>query len=51
MSTFIGFCSGWIPQLRPHLPRDKPKIIRALEVRLETGKPLTEHLQASRANR
>jgi tRNA dimethylallyltransferase len=24
--------------------RDKPKIIRALEVRLETGKPLTEHL-------
>jgi len=25
--------------------RDKPKIIRALEVRLETGKPLTEHLQ------
>jgi tRNA dimethylallyltransferase len=26
--------------------RDKPKIIRALEVRLETGKPLTEHLKA-----
>jgi tRNA dimethylallyltransferase len=25
-------------------PRDKPKIIRALEVRLETGKPLSEHL-------
>lgn len=25
--------------------RDKPKIIRALEVRLETGKPLTEHLR------
>jgi tRNA dimethylallyltransferase len=25
--------------------RDKPKIIRALEVRLETGKPLTEHLK------
>ena len=24
--------------------RDKPKIIRALEVRLETGKPLSEHL-------
>src|SRR5262249_12656580 len=27
------------------MPRDKPKIIRALEVRLQTGKPLTEHLQ------
>lgn len=26
------------------MPRDKPKIIRALEVRLETGKPLSEHL-------
>jgi tRNA dimethylallyltransferase len=26
-------------------PRDKPKIIRAVEVRLETGKPLTEHLK------
>src|SRR5262249_40509291 len=26
------------------MPRDKPKIIRALEVRLETGKPLTRHL-------
>jgi tRNA dimethylallyltransferase len=26
--------------------RDKPKIIRALEVRLETGKPLTEHLKS-----
>jgi tRNA dimethylallyltransferase len=26
--------------------RDKPKIIRALEVRLESGKPLTAHLQA-----
>ena len=25
--------------------RDKPKIVRALEVRLETGKPLTEYLQ------
>ena len=25
--------------------RDRPKIIRALEVRLETGRPLTEHLQ------
>ena len=25
--------------------RDKPKIIRALEVRLETGKALSEHLQ------
>jgi tRNA dimethylallyltransferase len=25
--------------------RDKPKIIRALEVRLETGKPLSEHLK------
>jgi tRNA dimethylallyltransferase len=25
--------------------RDKPKIIRALEVRLETGKALTQHLQ------
>jgi tRNA dimethylallyltransferase len=24
--------------------RDKPKVIRALEVRLETGKPLTQHL-------
>src|SRR5262249_27489230 len=28
------------------MPRDKPKVIRALEVRLQTGKPLTEHLQA-----
>jgi tRNA dimethylallyltransferase len=27
-------------------PRDKPKIIRALEVRLETGKALSEHLSA-----
>lgn len=27
------------------MPRDKPKIIRALEVKLETGKALTEHLQ------
>jgi len=27
------------------MPRDKPKIIRALEVRLQTGKALTEHLQ------
>ena len=26
--------------------RDKPKIIRAIEVRLETGKPLSEHLRA-----
>ena len=26
------------------MPRDKPKIIRALEVRLETGKSLTRHL-------
>ena len=25
--------------------RDKPKVIRALEVRLETGKPLSQHLQ------
>ena len=25
--------------------RDKPKVIRALEVRLETGKPLTAHLK------
>src|SRR5205823_645284 len=25
--------------------RDKPKVIRALEVRLETGKALSEHLQ------
>ena len=25
--------------------RDKPKIIRALEVRLQTGRPLTEHLK------
>lgn len=25
--------------------RDKPKIIRALEVRLETGKPLSQHLK------
>jgi tRNA dimethylallyltransferase len=25
--------------------RDKPKIIRALEVRLETGKPLSQHLE------
>jgi len=25
--------------------RDKPKVIRALEVRLETGKPLSEHLR------
>lgn len=27
-------------------PRDKPKVVRALEVRLETGKKLTEHLHA-----
>jgi tRNA dimethylallyltransferase len=27
------------------MPRDKQKIIRALEVRLETGKPLTSHLK------
>jgi tRNA dimethylallyltransferase len=27
--------------------RDKPKVIRALEVRLETGKPLSEHLAES----
>src|SRR5215831_15710659 len=27
------------------MPRDKPKVIRALEVRLETGRPLTDHLQ------
>jgi tRNA dimethylallyltransferase len=27
------------------MPRDKPKVIRALEVRLQTGKPLTEHLR------
>jgi tRNA dimethylallyltransferase len=26
-------------------PRDKPKVIRALEVRLETGKPLSRHLE------
>src|SRR5215831_18398508 len=26
------------------MPRDKPKVIRALEVRLQTGRPLTEHL-------
>jgi tRNA dimethylallyltransferase len=26
------------------MPRDKPKVIRALEVRLETGTALTEHL-------
>jgi tRNA dimethylallyltransferase len=26
-------------------PRDKPKVIRALEVRLETGTPLTRHLE------
>ncbi len=26
------------------MPRDKPKIIRALEVCIETGKPLTRHL-------
>jgi tRNA dimethylallyltransferase len=25
------------------MPRDKPKVIRAIEVRLETGKALTEH--------
>jgi tRNA dimethylallyltransferase len=25
--------------------RDKPKVIRALEVRLETGKPLSQHLE------
>ena len=28
-------------------PRDKPKIIRALEVRLETGRPLSEHLRVA----
>jgi tRNA dimethylallyltransferase len=27
------------------MPRDKPKVIRALEVRLTTGRALTEHLQ------
>jgi tRNA dimethylallyltransferase len=27
--------------------RDKPKVIRALEVRLETGRPLSEHLAES----
>jgi tRNA dimethylallyltransferase len=27
------------------MPRDKPKVIRALEVRLQTGRALTEHLQ------
>lgn len=27
--------------------RDKPKVIRALEVRLETGRPLSEHLAQS----
>jgi tRNA dimethylallyltransferase len=26
-------------------PNDKPKVIRALEVRLETGKPLSQHLE------
>src|SRR5215472_5329904 len=26
------------------MPRDKPKVIRALEVRLQTGRPLTDHL-------
>jgi tRNA dimethylallyltransferase len=26
-------------------PRDKPKVIRALEVRLETGRPLSKHLE------
>lgn len=30
--------------------RDKPKLIRALEVRLETGKPLTEHLKEEPRN-
>jgi tRNA dimethylallyltransferase len=30
--------------------RDKPKLIRALEVRLETGKPLTEHLRKEPRN-
>ena len=28
-------------------PRDKPKIIRALEVRLETGRPLSAHLETA----
>jgi len=32
------------------MPRDKPKIIRALEVRLETGKPLTSHLKERARN-
>ena len=27
--------------------RDKPKVIRALEVRLETGQPLSKHLEAA----
>jgi tRNA dimethylallyltransferase len=30
--------------------RDKPKLIRALEVRLETGKPLSEHLKKKPRN-
>ena len=45
-NTFTACCSVWI-RMRPSriAARDKPKIIRALEVRLETGKPLTEHLK------
>lgn len=32
------------------MPRDKPKIIRAIEVRLQTGKSLTDHLQEKPRN-
>ena len=45
VSTCIDFFRSWI-LLQPDesWSRDTPKIIRALEVRLETGKTLSEHL-------
>ena len=45
-NTFTACCNVWI-RMQPEriAARDKPKIIRALEVRLETGKPLTRALE------
>jgi tRNA dimethylallyltransferase len=44
-----GYLHGVLQRLDPVAAsriaeRDKPKVIRALEVRLETGKPLSQHL-------
>jgi hypothetical protein len=39
----IASCGAWIPKLRcASVPRDRPKMIRAIEVCLLTGRPLTE---------